>query len=52
VRELFGPVLDDPASRLRLLLALGWEPGPEAPVPELTEPVPDPGAAGTRRRSR
>jgi DNA-binding PucR family transcriptional regulator len=53
VRELFGPVLDDPASRLRLLLALGWEPGPEEPVPELTEPVPDPGSAGARsRRSR
>ena len=58
VRELFGPALDDPAARLRLLLALGWEPGPEAPVPELTEPVPEPGTtdhrrAGTRpRRSR
>jgi DNA-binding PucR family transcriptional regulator len=57
VRELFGPVLDDPASRLRLLLALGWEPGPEAPIAQLTEPVPDPGSAdhghaGTRRRSR
>jgi len=53
VRELFGPVLDDPAARLRLLLALGWEPGPEAPVPELTEPVPEPGSTASRpRRSR
>jgi hypothetical protein len=57
VRELFGPVLDDPAARLRLLLALGWEPGPDAPVPELPEPVPEPGTAvrqaGSRsRRSR
>jgi hypothetical protein len=53
VRELFGPVLDDPAARLRLLLALGWEPGPEAPVPELTEPVPEPGSTAPRpRRSR
>jgi hypothetical protein len=56
VRELFGPVLDDPAARLRLLLALGWEPGPEAPVPQLEEPVPDaadPRNGGPRsRRSR
>jgi hypothetical protein len=58
VRELFGPVLDDPAARLRLLLALGWEPGPEALVPQLGDPVPDAGhadsgTAGPRsRRSR
>jgi hypothetical protein len=49
VRELFGPVLDDPAARLRLLLALGWEPGPEAPVPGLEEPAPDAGRTGSRR---
>jgi len=48
VRELFGPVLDDPAARLRLLLALGWEPGPEAPVPALQEPVLEPGSADPR----
>lgn len=39
VRELFGPVLDDPAVRLRLLLALAWQPGPEAPVSDLDDPV-------------
>jgi hypothetical protein len=39
VQELFGPVLDDPAGRLRLLLALGWEPGPEAPVSGLETPA-------------
>jgi DNA-binding PucR family transcriptional regulator len=40
VQELFGPVLHDPAGRLRLLLALGWEPGPDAPVSEFTEVPP------------
>jgi hypothetical protein len=40
VQELFGPVLHDPAGRLRLLLALGWEPGPDAPVSEFTEAPP------------
>jgi hypothetical protein len=39
VRELFGPALDDPATRLRLLLALAWEPGPDAPVSDLGDPV-------------
>jgi hypothetical protein len=39
VRELFGPALDDPAARLRLLLALAWEPGPDAPVSDLEDPV-------------
>jgi hypothetical protein len=45
VQELFGPVLDDPARRLRLLLALGWEPGPEAPVRGPSAPA----AARSRR---
>jgi hypothetical protein len=40
VRELFGEALDDPAVRLRLLLALAWEPGPDAPVSDLEDPVP------------
>jgi hypothetical protein len=39
VRELFGPALDDPVVRLRLLLALAWEPGPDAPVSDLDEPT-------------
>jgi hypothetical protein len=45
VQELYGPVLDDPAARLRLLLALGWEPGPDAPVSEL-----DPSPSSSRGR--
>lgn len=48
VRELFGPVLDDPAARLRLLLALAWEPGPEAPVSELEDPLTPPSSSGGR----
>lgn len=44
VRELFGPVLDDPQARLRLLLALAWEPGPDAPVSDLDDPVIPPSA--------
>ena len=46
VRELFGPVLDDPVARLRLLLALAWEPGPDAPVSDLVDPVTPPDASG------
>jgi PucR C-terminal helix-turn-helix domain len=49
LQELFGPALDDPATRLRLLLALGWEPGPDAPVSGLAVPQP---AAPPERRSR
>jgi hypothetical protein len=53
VQELFGPVLDDPAGRLRLLLVLAWEPGPDAPVSRLeaTAPAPSAGARTGRRRS-
>jgi hypothetical protein len=47
VHELFGPVLDDPAGRLRLLLALGWEPGPDAPVSSLEAPPPPAAATGS-----
>jgi DNA-binding PucR family transcriptional regulator len=32
LHELFGPALEDPACRLRLLLALGWDPDPGAPA--------------------
>lgn len=39
LRELFGPALDDPAVRMRLLLALGWEPGPDALVSRLETPA-------------
>jgi DNA-binding PucR family transcriptional regulator len=46
VRELFGPVLDDPAARLRLLLALAWEPGPDAPVSDLDDPTTPPTRSG------
>jgi hypothetical protein len=49
LQELFGSALDDPATRLRLLLALGWEPGPDAPVSGLAVPQP---AAPPERRSR
>jgi hypothetical protein len=49
LQELFGPALDDPAARLRLLLALGWEPGPGAPVSDLAVPHP---ATPAERRSR
>jgi DNA-binding PucR family transcriptional regulator len=52
LHELFGPVLDDPAARLRLLLALGWEPGPEAPVSGLDGAVPPTGATAARRARR
>ena len=50
LHELFGEALEDPATRLRLLLALGWEPGPDAPVSGLT--VPQPAAAPERRGRR
>jgi hypothetical protein len=50
VQELFGPVLDDPAVRLRLLLALGWEPGPDAPVSGVEPPALRP--AASRRRGQ
>jgi hypothetical protein len=50
LQELFGPALEDPATRLRLLLALGWEPGPDAPVSGLA--VPPPAAAPERRNRR
>jgi hypothetical protein len=50
LQELFGPALEDPATRLRLLLALGWEPGPDAPVTGLT--VPEPAAPPERRGRR
>lgn len=49
LQELFGPALEDPATRLRLLLALGWEPGPDAPVSGLAVPQ---SAAPPERRSR
>lgn len=39
VQELFGPALDDPQVRLRLLLALGWDPEPDAPVGGPSAPV-------------
>jgi hypothetical protein len=44
--ELFGPTLDDPDTRKRLTLALGW--GPPAAAPERVEPV----HAATVRRDR
>jgi len=50
LHELFGEALEDPATRLRLLLALGWEPGPDAPVSGLA--VPQPAAAPERRGRR
>jgi DNA-binding PucR family transcriptional regulator len=47
LQELFGPALEDPAARLRLLLAVGWEPaGPAAPA------VPEPAPAEARRARR
>jgi hypothetical protein len=33
LQELFGPALEDPEARLRLLLALGWETPPRRAVP-------------------
>jgi DNA-binding PucR family transcriptional regulator len=33
LQELFGPALEDPEARLRLLLALGWEVPARRPVP-------------------
>ena len=50
LHELFGEALEDPATRLRLLLALGWEPGPDAPVSGLS--VPEAAAASPERRGR
>jgi PucR C-terminal helix-turn-helix domain len=50
LHELFGEALEDPATRLRLLLALGWEPGPDAPVSGLR--VPEAAAASPERRGR
>jgi hypothetical protein len=49
LQELFGDALEDPATRLRLLLALGWEPGPDAPVSRLSVPA---AAAPPARRGR
>ena len=40
VQALFGPALDDPARRLQLLLALGWEPGPDGLVSGLPTAAP------------
>jgi hypothetical protein len=40
LRELFGPSLDDPRTRARLLLVLGWRPATRAPVSGATAPEP------------
>jgi hypothetical protein len=53
LQDLFGPALEDPAARLRLLLVLGWEPGSESVVGAPAAPaVPAPEAAGERRSRR
>lgn len=46
LHELFGPALDDPHARLRLLLTLGWE---DRPTPPVSRPVS--GTATRRDRS-
>lgn len=54
LRELFGPALDDPEARLRLLLALAWEQPPGAPAQPViggSSPSPDAPAWGGRRGS-
>jgi DNA-binding PucR family transcriptional regulator len=40
LRELFGPSLDDPRTRARLLLVLGWRPATRALVSGATAPEP------------
>jgi hypothetical protein len=53
LQELFGPALEDPAARLRLLLVLGWEPGSESVAGAPAAPaVPAPEAAAERRSRR
>jgi hypothetical protein len=53
LQEFFGPVLDDPDGRLRLLLALAWD-EPARPAPALRRPesggtsTPRPAAAARR----